>query len=210
MIEEHWLVPYLEAAAPVGARLAIDVGANKGEWTDLLSPRCEHVVSVEPDCRAFGDVARLSRACDLPLRAAAASHEGVSNLFMRQDAAQTSLLEFHPIGAGGQSDAPAVRSVKVECVTLDAISLRAKALWGVDSVDFIKVDVEGAEADVLAGATLPAFANTRWLIEVHDRREAVAAELARLGFSSVTMISHPSPSAHPHHFWVYADKRTSQ
>jgi len=203
MIEEHWLLPILDRAAP--SRVAFDIGANEGDWMRLLAKRCAHVVAVEPDERAFATMVPFARPCDLALRSAAFSRDGYVELFMRPVAAQSSLLKTHPIGAGGQAPAPVLQSVAVRCVTLDTLAAQAKKTWGIDRVDFVKIDVEGAEGDVLAGATSEVFRGTRWLIEIHDRRAEVAEQLSRLGFESMQIIPHPSPSAHPHHFWIYAE-----
>lgn len=56
--------------------------------------------------------------------------------------------------------------VEVDADTLDSI-LHA---YGIEKVDWIKIDVEGAEFEVLKGAvhTLSTNGNTRLLIEVHD------------------------------------------
>jgi FkbM family methyltransferase len=207
MIEEQWLVQFLETGAPVGTGVAFDIGANAGEWTGLLADRCGHVVAVEPDARAFAVAKEKTRPCDMAINAAAADSDGTVTLYMRPSAAQTSLLVDHPIGAGGQADAPIVEQVASRAITLDSLAEMAARAWGIDRVDFVKIDVEGAEGLVLRGATSAAFAETRWLIEVHDRQQEVEAELVRLGFTQVTHIKHPIRGAHPRHFWFYADKR---
>jgi FkbM family methyltransferase len=203
MIEEHWLLPIL-GQAPTGL-LAFDIGANDGEWTRLLSGRHSHVVAVEPDERAFHHLRGCVRDCDLAINAAAFSSDGNVELFVRPNSVQSSLLEVHPIGAGGQADAPVVSVRSVSAVTLDSLAKLAFERWGGSRVDFVKIDVEGAEAEVLAGATSQAFRGTRWLIEVHDRLDQVAAQLHRLGFETVQAVAHPSPSAHPRHFWIYCE-----
>jgi FkbM family methyltransferase len=203
MIEEHWLLSFLEQI-PAGG-LVFDIGANDGEWTRLLSGRHSHVVAVEPDERAFRHLRACVRDCDLAINAAAFSLDGNADLFVRPNSVQSSLLEVHPIGAGGQAEAPVVSVRSVLAVTLDSLAKLAFEKWGVSRVDFVKIDVEGSEAEVLSGATSEAFRGTHWLIEVHDRLEQVAAQLHRLGFETVQAVAHPSPSAHPRHFWIYCE-----
>lgn len=209
-IEEHWLLPFLNCGLPCGSNVAFDIGANVGEWSLLMASRCRHVVAVEPDARAYSVVASQLRDADACLHAAASSHCGEGMLYVRPQALQSSLLPVHPIGAGGQADAPIVKSVPVPLISLDEIAARFLSRWAATTVDFVKIDVEGAEAAVLAGATLPCFERTKWLIEVHDTEASVVSEIRRLGFVSVTVIRHPIPGAHPRHFWIYADKEVRQ
>lgn len=205
-LEENWLLPLLELGLPHGSTFSIDVGANAGQWSRAMGQRCAHVVSIEPDYRAHRSLAAALRQSDAMIYAAAGSSQGDATLYLRQHSQQSSILPVHPIGAGSQADAPVVEVKQVSCVTLDEVATKYARLWGCDSVDFVKVDVEGAEGDVLAGATLPLFAKTRWLIESHDRQSQIMTHLARMGFTSVAIVSHPSPNAHPRHLWVYADK----
>ena len=78
MIEEQWLVQFLETGAPVGTGVAFDIGANAGEWTGLLADRCGHVVAVEPDARAFAVAKEKTRPCDMAINAAAAVEAGAT------------------------------------------------------------------------------------------------------------------------------------
>jgi hypothetical protein len=76
-------------------------------------------------------------------------------------------------------------------------------------VDFIKIDVEGGEEDVLAGIETLAeqYDTTRWIIEVHNTREAVGREIQRLGYDKVRVLAHPHETAHPGHCWVFIPAR---
>lgn len=195
-MNEHFLREFADACIAGECRLALDIGANTGEWTTYLADHFSRVVSVEPDTRAFSEL-KLNAAenCDLIL--AAASHSiGEVPLYRRPSALQTSLRQDHPIGAGDQAEALVIEVVSIKTVTIDSIAAR----YG--RPDFIKIDVEGAEADVLQGmhCMMP-----RLLIEVHDTAAAVGLQLERLGYEDIRIMRHPNPLAHPQHFWIYAD-----
>lgn len=130
----------------------IDVGANIGLFTLKAAPRAARVVAVEPGKEAgaqldanialngFANVARVHKALsDKPGRAA---------------------LFHNPLGNDPQafsliSDGSASETETVELTTLD---LLVREL-GLPRVDCIKIDVEGAEGMVIAGAgeTLAAY-----------------------------------------------------
>lgn len=204
MIEESWLVEYISRAKAFGAKVAIDVGANVGEWTALLAENFEAVIAIEPDPRAFEKLVRLASDKVLCIHGAISSKPGIVDLYLRPESVQSSLLEQHPIGAGGQADAPVVQKVGVVSYSLDNI---VSMLSGSrrDGPFFVKVDVEGAEGDVLAGATLDVLKGGAWLVEVHDRRNEVLEGLANLGHEEAEAMQHPLAGAHPEHFWTYSE-----
>lgn len=204
VVEEPWLVPHIKKAAR-DRGIAIDVGANVGLMSSLMSELFDGVVAVEPDPRAFADLLADAPENVLCQHAAATSINGTAELLMRPESVQSSLLDVHPVGAGGQAEAPVVERVSVNAVTLDALLFAAQHRFGEKPVTFIKIDVEGSEGDVLAGATDPLFRKVRWLVEVHDRRVEVGTQLKRLGYSRIEVIKHPYASAHSEHFWVYLE-----
>ena len=106
-----------------------------------------------------------------------------------------------PSAKSRPTSAPATDKVRS---TAAPVRFIASDKFGCADIDFVKIDVEGSEGDVLAGATPELFRDTRWLIEVHDRAEDVGHELARLGHDGIRVTKHPLEGAHPNHFWVFA------
>lgn len=195
-MNESFLSEFAKACLEGPRGLAIDVGANVGEWTVFLAEHFDRVVAIEPDTRAFAEL-QLNAPPNCSLHNAAAYHSvGELPFYRRPSALQSSLLELHPIGAGDQAAAPVVEVQQIPAVTVDSLRRR----YG--DPDFIKIDVEGAEAEVLQGIT---EIRPRLLIEVHDTAAAVGRQLERLGYKDIRIMRHPSPAAHPQHFWIYAD-----
>lgn len=122
----------------------VDGGANTGVFTftaaHLVGPR-GRVVAFEPGTACFAALnqsVRLNEAHHITLRQQALSDRTGTARFYHHDDQENS---FSLGGAGG------VTYEEVNTVTLDAIAAELK----LDQVDFIKLDVEGAEALVFRG-----------------------------------------------------------
>jgi hypothetical protein len=78
-------------------------------------------------------------------------------------------------------------------------------------VDFVKVDVEGGEVDVLAGAEQTIRAHRpQLLVEIHNLDNlALCQELLNGWGYRVEQIPHPHPGVHPGHCWLSADAATA-
>ena len=130
-----------------------DIGANRGLFTRLFwaltGPRGK-VHAFEP-VPATADVLQRSlsaaQARDIALtRSAVGDHEGTVDIFMPgADDGQVSLRQHN---MGSWSGAPVVKNFPVPMTTVDSYCARAD----VRRIDFIKIDVEGAEQLVLDGA----------------------------------------------------------
>ena len=193
-IEEHWLIDSVGRA--IGALsergVAVDVGANVGNWTKELVQTFDRVLAIEPDERASS---QIPEATNLEvILGVAAESDGELVLHKRPSPEQNSLLETHPIGAGSCAPAPVVESVTVPSYSLDSLCP--------DGADFVKVDVEGAEGSVLRGCSDDGrWDRTAFVVECHNTFDEVSEELQRLN-KDVTHIAHPSPAAHRGHCWA--------
>jgi FkbM family methyltransferase len=203
-MEEEFLAEFADRAVAGRCRVAIDIGANTGEWTRWLANQFDHVLAIEPDPRAYGELLNGLPGNVHHMMVAAGEKHAVADFHLRPDTRQSSLLAEHPIGGAGQEDAPVAQTVSVTTLSLDVLRDVCRQYFGTDEIDFVKIDVEGAEAAVLSGASPEHFAGTRFLVEIHDTREAVGAQLRRLGRDEVRVIRHPAENAHPQHFWMFA------
>ncbi|NIP82437.1 MAG: FkbM family methyltransferase, partial [Gemmatimonadetes bacterium] len=118
----------------------LDVGARAGYYTLLASERVGvtgHVVAFEPDPRNFAFLerhVRVNRCLNVTLERAAATTDNGKASFARGTGTGTGHLDEDG-------------DLTVATLELDAY-IRQQGL----RPDIVKVDVEGAEADVLAGA----------------------------------------------------------
>ncbi len=122
----------------------IDIGAFHGDWTRMARA----IFSDPPTLMVEAQPALLA-----DLRAFAASTPGVHCAHALLAAEKGRKVEFHEMGTGSSmfaeaSDAPRT-SRTLETDTLDAIA--SAALPGAGDL-FIKIDVQGAELEVLSGA----------------------------------------------------------
>ena len=196
MKSEPWLANWWQEIIAGQCRTALDIGANAGEWSQLLSTPFETVVAVEPDDRQHVDAADTCPNVIVE-RAAVYSHSGAGTLRQRTSTLQSSVADAHPIGDAG-------RNVDVVCISRVQFVTMDDLLAKYPTVDFVKLDIEGGEVEALRGARLQHWAGVRWLIESHNMTDAVCLELARIGFKAVDIIRHPSPDAAPGHEWIWA------
>ncbi len=146
---ESWLTVFCARTLKPGM-VAFDVGANLGYYTLLFSDRVGlrgKVIAIEPNPATFAllqETATLN-GCDrnttLVQAAATDSSERPLELFVPFGEPKNATVAFE----GGER--PAELRVSVPGVTIDQLSA------GLERVDFLKIDVEGAEPAVLAGMT---------------------------------------------------------
>jgi FkbM family methyltransferase len=148
--------------------LVLDIGANEGQFAAALLGVTDdiRIVAFEPEPKtAQRFSARFADAVDVELREVALSREhGTADLHVTENSVFASLLppladitKQYPRGAG------TVGTVSVATTTLD----RELAAAAGEPVGLLKLDVQGGERDVLAGAQQTLSRTAAILIEMN-------------------------------------------
>jgi FkbM family methyltransferase len=192
-----WLGSYeLEKQQALRDRLregmtAFDIGAHAGFYTLLMSRAVGDsgkVFAFEPwpanvtDCLAH---VRMNRLCNIVIVPAAVG--GIARLASFESGESSSTGRF----------APTDTAVRVTCVTLDDLL----ATDGFRVPDLIKVDVEGAESQVLEGAqTLMRQHAPVWFVALHslDQKDACLRLLANAGYTVSALNGKLCDPSSPH------------
>ena len=143
--------------------VAVDVGANHGAYTYLLSKICKTVISFEPNkslAKRLVD-AKLPNVNVMPY--GLSSRKSECNLYFEE---VDGMLETGTASINVQINVEKKRSIKVDVISLDSLCLT--------QVDFIKIDVEGHELEAIAGAvqTIKKY-NPIMLIEIEQRHISI-------------------------------------
>ncbi len=152
-------------------RIAVDVGGNAGEYSYWLSLHAARVVVYEPNPGCHPAISRLKRP-NIRLRSVALSDSsGTARLvFQSGNSGIGSIAGENPIFA--LENEPGYVQLTVQTVRLDEEAL--------DPVGLMKIDVEGHEAAVIAGAMgLILRDRPRLMIEVEERHRACAHDRVR-------------------------------
>lgn len=197
MKSEPWLEEFCQYALIGRKKVAVDIGANSGDWTHWLAKHFDSVLAYEPDPRAFDALHKSQLPDNVMAYSCGVSRSGGTRSFYgHYSSLQSTLLGEHPF----EPDEPPIFVKSIECLTLDEIRVMA----GRD-IDFVKIDVEGAECEVLAGATDPDdWRQTRFLIEAHGTASRLREEMRRLNLTDAKVLMHHNPTASAMgHCWIY-------
>jgi FkbM family methyltransferase len=126
----------------ISCRTAVDVGANIGNHTAFFSEWAQRVIAIEPNPPIFARLERLIAENGLsnviPVEVGLSDRPGELALYLAHDQAHLATLEPNVFTS---------EPVKIAIERGDDLLQRL----GVNDVDFIKIDVEGHEREVLAG-----------------------------------------------------------
>jgi len=172
-------------AADYRRAVVLDLGAHKGCFTLFAAMgQADWVLAFEPEERNFQVLTRAARSARgtrcLLYREAVAPRDGELDFFVTGQSWSHSL--FPRVGRGD------TRRVRVKTRTLDSAVLEARRVGGDDKRLIVKMDVEGAEWDVLHAASDGALGGIDELyVEIHPREghdvPRLLARLARAGLS---------------------------
>lgn len=177
--------PRVMEIARDGGQVFIDVGANTGEYSLKLWRKYKTILALEPYTPSFDTLREKfgwrSIFCNfLPVHCAADEIDGLTYLFLdangqrcngTSDTTETvfayaplskphiNKTTVHHPGDGSPNEL-------VACRRLDTLTRQ----FQIDSVDFLKIDVEGSEFKVLNGASQTLEKTKRIVVELHDRK----------------------------------------
>ena len=154
-------------------RTAIDVGAHCGYWSQRLSKIFENVLAIEPVDEHFACLEKNTEGLKnvKNINAAASNFHGTVNLEVSSDNSGMSKV------VGTDLELPS-SSQNIKTVIIDDFDL--------NDIDFIKIDVEGYEKNVLRGC-LKTLKRCKpvLLVEINNNYNDVASLLTPLGYHMV-------------------------
>ena len=173
--------------------VVVDTGAYIGLYTlraaRLVGPR-GLIVSLEPLPASFAYLAANVRLNGLrnvvPLRACLAGSPGVKELYVPERGVNATLIREYAEAMGGARSVVRARSLTLGDV-----------VEKVGRVDLLKLDVEGAETEVLRSSALDPHRVRRVVVEVHvdvARPSEVAELLEDAGYETALYVDESAPS----------------
>ena len=129
-----------------GCKICFDVGANIGITTIWMARHCEKVYAFEPvenNIIRFRDNLLVNKVTNVELITKAVSDTDNKEeiFYIRESYGHHSLLKGHI--------SKIIQTIHVETITLDTFCTERN----INHIDFLKIDVEGAELKVLRGAS---------------------------------------------------------
>ncbi len=147
--------------------IIVDIGAHKGYFTlfaSLNTDKQSRIVSVEPVSSNFKILEQNIKQNGniTTIKAAVAAFDGQLDIHLSHDT-NHSMIAMNPLS--GQTNA----IEKVKAITLDSLFKD----HSIDRVDFLKMDCEGAEYDILLNASVETLEKINILsLEFHDLKSS--------------------------------------
>ena len=174
----------------------IDVGAHVGTWTQHFAQKCRRVVAFEPQPSTYKRLlegVQLASLQNVTCHDVALGASGEVDLHVvSQDGGGSTL--HHRSELGPQLEVERVRGAQLDDFDFDNVGL-------------IKIDAEGAEADILAGAVTtlekhryPTLLLEAWLHDWYaEKRAALILQLQALGYRVLPVMNCPEMLLAEHH-----------
>jgi FkbM family methyltransferase len=162
----------IEKFQPKSDRIVVDVGAHYGRYTLIAAKRIEpkgKVIAIEADPNNFDMLNKNIKLNELSKENVIALNYAASSMKSKVKLSIPEKTSGHTIYSSIiTSRAPTEKFIEVNANTLDNLLQENKI--PIDQVNWIKIDVEGAELEVLKGSTkvLSKSRDISLLIEIHN------------------------------------------
>jgi FkbM family methyltransferase len=173
--------------------VVFDIGANRGAFArEIMQLYGCRVHAVEPEPELNAELRRYSLPGLTVQAAAVASRSGTAKLVISTNAEASHLEQAD----GAPKSLACAAAVEVETITLEGLFAGTGAPGALANIDLVKLDVEGAELDVLESTSEQTLARIQQLtVEFHQflhpemqpRIENIKRRLRRLGFWSLDL-----------------------
>lgn len=176
-------------------QLAFDVGANSGMTTQMYAANFDHVVAFEPCRESFRRLVEI-----LPSNATAVPFALGSSARMLELESTELLDGYGELKTGDSMElfwGQVTGSRLVPCVTLDQMS----EAFGYP--DFVKIDTEGSELEIMLGGEQTFLKQPAFLIEIHSRENGkmIRGWLQTI-YADVEVVRNPAYPLDPDGMWA--------
>ncbi len=185
-----WFSDYI----PKRGKIFLDIGANRGEWVKAMKNSFTEIHAFEPDSRPFHELDKLTDSRIHTYNIGLWNVSKILKLKRYDNSEQSTFSEEHPLGHGTSS----FEEIEIDCKTLDSFSIK--------DVSLIKIDVEGAEVEVVEGAMETiTLSKPSLVIEIHkyENIEKIKELLNFLDYK-ITVKEHPT-KYNKNHQWMFCN-----
>jgi FkbM family methyltransferase len=160
--------------------VAVDIGANNGVTTSIMAGLFAKVHAFEANPRLAG-VLKSSAPANVEVHGMAVSSQAGAAVLSVPVSAGVTLEGWGSMEAPLLAQFEQLNQIRVETRTLDS--------FGLSEVDLLKIDVEGHEMAVLAGASETIRRCLPWLIieALDDQQDRVRDFVLPLGYQETTL-----------------------
>jgi FkbM family methyltransferase len=192
-VEKEYL--YLDEILPAKRRVSLDVGANHGVYAYKLSKTFEKVYAFEPNLSVTADLKDYLRNIEV-VESGVSISSCAATLFVPEVGGRL-LTGWGSLSKDNCGEAESLFEVQAQFVSLDSLHL--------SRIDFIKVDVEGHELEVLRGAARTLKDNHPvLLVEIKpENMSPVVQYLLELGYRLTRLVDVAGVDGESENFLFY-------
>jgi FkbM family methyltransferase len=144
-----------------------DIGAHKGESTRVYSrlfPNSK-IFAFEPYLGSFKELKKFRSKKIKVFNLGFSSSKKIKKIFVNKNSSTNSIMPFEKEADnvwGGRGNLKSLTEVKCKLTTLDQFLFEKK----IDKIDFLKIDVQGYEFEILKGAKKTLMAKKIKMVEI--------------------------------------------